>query len=197
MFEQVEVNSKRWFDPEPLLNEEFKDIKEFESLYQISNYGRVKSLERRTKHFNRFKVCDRYIPEKVLKCCYDKDKYLIVTLYKDKIRYWKRIHQIMGYTFLNNDGNFIVNHKDLNKQNPRIDNLELCTDYENRQHAKNNGAVRKGRKLVTYNNCESVVYNDIKDFAKKNNLSYGMATYYIYKKKIWNNYSFKFINGKN
>ena len=49
MYEQVKVNSERWFDLTPLLNEEFMDVVGFENLYQISNYGRVKSLERTTK----------------------------------------------------------------------------------------------------------------------------------------------------
>ena len=197
MFEQVEVNSERWFDLKPLKNEEWRDIKGFEKLYQISNYGRVKSLERTTKQFNRFKICNRYVPERILKCCYDKDKYLVVTLNKNKKGYWKRVHQLMGYTFLNNNGDFIINHKDLNKQNPRIDNLELCTDYENKQHAKNNGAVRKGRKLILYNDFEKKEYENVKDYAKKENISYAMANYYIYKKKKWKNYKFYFVNDNN
>ena len=44
MFEQIEPNSKRWFDLEDLKNEIWKDIDGFENLYQISNYGRLKSL---------------------------------------------------------------------------------------------------------------------------------------------------------
>ena len=46
MFENVKPNSQKWFNLEDLLNEEWKDIKDFEGLYQISNYGRVKSLEK-------------------------------------------------------------------------------------------------------------------------------------------------------
>lgn len=163
-YEKVEVNNERWFNLTPLLNEEFKDIKGFENLYQISNYGRVKSLERTVKQFNRFKICNRHIQERILKCSYDKDKYLIVSLHKDKVLFWKRVHQIMGYTFLGNDGTLVVNHKDLNKQNPRLDNLELCTEYENRQHAKNNGAVRKGKKIKDIK--AGFIYNDYKDMQK-------------------------------
>ena len=197
MFEQVEVNSERWFDLTPLLNEEFKNIKDFENLYQISNYGRVKSLKRYIEQFNGYKICKRYVPEKILKCSYDKDRYLIVTLNKNGNSYWKRIHQIIGYTFLNNNGKYIVNHKDLNKQNPRIDNLELCTDLENKHHAKLNGAVRKGRKLIIYKDNIEIEYQNVRDFSEKQNMSYGMASYYIYKKKIWNGYNFKFINDNN
>lgn len=180
-YEKVEVNSERWFDLTPLLNEEFKDISGFEGLYQISNYGRVKSLERTTKHFNRFKVCDRYISEKILKCSYDKDKYLIVTLNKNSKPYWRRIHQLMGYIFLGNDGSLIVNHKDLNKQNPRIDNLELCTEYENTQHAKLNGAVRKGRKIK--DTKTNIIYNDYKDMIKELNIKLSKYQNIMYGRK--------------
>lgn len=181
MFEKVEVNSERWFDLTLLLNEEFRDIGGFKGSYQISNYGRVKSLERTTKHFNRFKVCDRHIPEKILRCSYDKDKYLIVSLKREKKNYWRRVHQIMGYTFLENDGSLVVNHKDLNKQNPRLDNLELCTEYENRQHAKINGAVRKGRKII--DTKTNITYNDYKDMEDKLNISHTKYKSIMYGRK--------------
>lgn len=193
MFERIEVNSERWFDLTPLKNEIWIDIKNYEGLYQISNYGRVKSMERTVKQFNRFKECNKHVSERILKNCYDKDGYLVVGLYKEGSSKWLRVHQLMGYLFLKNDGSLIVNHKDLNKQNPRIDNLELCTDYENKQHAKRNGAVRKGRKLMAFNDNEEILFNDLKSFSIENGISYSMASYYVYKKKEWNGYNFKFL----
>ena len=197
MYEKIEVNSERWFNLELLPNEKFRDIKGFEGLYQISNYGRIKSLERYVKHFNGHKICDRYIKSIILKCFYDKDGYLIVNIHKEGKCYWKRVHQIMGIVFLNNDGSLVVNHKDLNKQNSRLDNLELCTAYENTLHAIKNGAVRKGRKLMVYNDDKKIIYNNLKTFAQKNNLNEGQARYYIYKKKKWGDFYFKFLNSDN
>lgn len=193
MFEQVEVNSERWFDLTPLLNEEFRDINDFENIYKISNYGRVKSLGRKVISWNGYQNCILAIKEKILKCSYDKDGYLIITLNKKGKGYWKRVHQMMGYVFLNNNGQYIINHKDLNKQNPRIDNLELCTNLENRQHAKINGAVRKGRKLIVYSENEKKEYQNVRDFCGKENINYDMARYYIYTKKEWNGYKFEFV----
>lgn len=180
-FEEVEVNSERWFNLKPLLNEEFRDITGFEGLYQISNYGRVKSLERIVKHFNRFKVCDRRIPKRILRCSYDKDKYLIIGLWKEGKNNWRRVHQIMGFVFLGNDGSLVVNHKDLNKQNPRLDNLELCTEYENRHHAKINGAVRKGRKIK--DTKTNIIYNDYKDMESKLNIKHSKYQSIMYYRK--------------
>lgn len=49
-FEKVEVNSERWLDLKGLLNEEWKDIKRYKGLYQVSNYGRIKSLGNKSNH---------------------------------------------------------------------------------------------------------------------------------------------------
>lgn len=192
MFEQVEANSERWLDLTSLKNEIWKDIEGYEGLYQISNYGRVKSLERRVKQFNRFKECNKKINERILKNSFDKDGYLVISLNKNGEKKWTRTHQLMGYSFLNNDGSLIVNHKDLNKQNPRIDNLELCTDYQNKQHAKENGAVRKGRKILDLKN--KIIYNDYKDMIEKLNISCNQYNYIMYEKK---EKQYIFINGKN
>lgn len=47
----IRPNSERWLDLQDLPNEEWKDIKDFEGLYQISNYGRVKRLEKIIKSY--------------------------------------------------------------------------------------------------------------------------------------------------
>lgn len=192
MFEHVVVNSERWFNLELLKNEEFRAANEFEGFYEISNYGRVKSLKRNVKQFNRFKICNRHIPERILKCSYDKDKYLIVNLNKNGTKNWRRIHQIMGYTFLNNNGSLVVNHKDLNKQNPRIDNLELCTDYENKQHAKINGATRKGRKII--DTKTGIIYKDYKDMKENLKINHSKFQSIMYGRK---EKRYAFIDDKN
>lgn len=198
MFEQVEPNSERWFNLTPLKNETFKPIKNYEKLYAISNYGRVKSLERDSYHWNRFQYCTIHIKEKILKLSYDKDKYFICTLNSNGKSKWCRLHRLVAETFLENKNNYeCINHKDGNKQNPRIDNLEWCTDYENKQHAKINGLVRKERKLILYNDLEEKEYNNVKEYAKKENISFDTANYYIYKKREWKGYKFRFVNDNN
>lgn len=191
MFEQVEVNNERWFDLADLKNEIWIDIKGYEGKYKISNYGRIKSLERKVKQFNRFKECNKHIKEKILKNSYDKDGYLVISLNKNGKAKWSRVHQIMGYSFLKNDGSLVVNHKDLNKRNPRIDNLELCTDYQNKQHAKKNGSVRKGRNILDLKN--KIIYDDYKDMMKKLNINYNQYNYIMYDKK---EKQYIFINDK-
>lgn len=44
MFEEVEINSEKWLNLKDLKNEIWEDVKDFENLYKISNYGRLKSI---------------------------------------------------------------------------------------------------------------------------------------------------------
>ncbi len=68
MFEEVEINSTRWFDLKDLFNEQWEHIKDYELLYDISNYGRVKSLEKKSIMNN------RTYHTKILKCHIDTKK---------------------------------------------------------------------------------------------------------------------------
>lgn len=115
--------------------EEWRDIKGYKSYYQVSNFGRVKSLDR--------VVLDRGIHRKfkgrVLK--FGKSAgYLNVSLsYKGKSRSVK-VHRLVLETFRPNTFNKSdCNHIDGNKQNNHIRNLEWSTRSENIQHAKNAG----------------------------------------------------------
>lgn len=62
----IEPNSERWLNTDDLPGEEWKDIKDFEGLYQISNYGRVKSLSRikTCKSYNQFTTFDTKVVTK-------------------------------------------------------------------------------------------------------------------------------------
>ena len=94
----------------------WKDILGYEGLYQVSNYGRVRSL--------------KYGKEKILKQQINTDGYLHIDLYKNKKRKNYNVHRLVTIAFLENPNNYPqVNHKDENKQNNHIDNLEWC-DYK-------------------------------------------------------------------
>lgn len=134
MFEEVEVNSTRWFNLKDLLHEEWRDIKGYEKLYLISNYGRVKSLEKVSK------INGRIYPTKILKCHIGTKKYLDVELCKNGTSKRHRIHRLVAECFIPNPENKPqINHEDCNKQNNRIDNLSWNTNSENQKHAFING----------------------------------------------------------
>ena len=104
----------------------FKDIKGYEGLYQISNLGNVKSLERLNDRGNKLK-------EKILKAGLTSG-YLLVTLSKNVKQKSYRVHQLVAITFLNHTPNWykiVVDHKNAIKTDNRLENLQLITFREN------------------------------------------------------------------
>lgn len=111
--------------------EQWKDIKGFEGLYQVSNEGRVKSLGN-----------DKSRKEKILKGRNNGKGYLVVCLWKDGKRVWKLIHRLVAETFLPNPNNYKeVNHKDECKTNNSVDNLEWCDRSYNINYGTRNQKV--------------------------------------------------------
>lgn len=114
--------------------EVWKDIAGYENLYQVSNIGRIKSLPRDTKNQYAFQ-------ERILKQSFDKYGYLVVGLSGKTYK----VHRLVAEAFLTKiKGKDIINHKDGNKTNNCINNLEWCTNQENIIHAYRTGlAVSK------------------------------------------------------
>jgi hypothetical protein len=103
----------------------WENIKNYENYYQISNLGRVKSLAR-------FDNMNRKISEKILNPRKDKKNYYGVALNKNGETKYFKIHRLVGIHFIDNPNNLPqINHKDENKQNNCVDNLEWCTNQYN------------------------------------------------------------------
>ena len=132
------------FGIEDLQGEIWKWIKGYENLYQISNYGRVKSFPRNGT--------GKEI--KILRPQITKFGYLKISLHKDNKSKFFQIHRLVAETFIQNIKNKPqVNHKDGNKFNNYVDNLEWSTIAENNQHAyasglKNSENNRRRSKLT-------------------------------------------------
>jgi len=114
-------------------NEIWKDIKGYEGLYQVSNIGRVKSLERTVPRKNGSKLP---IKERILKPKANRDGYLTVVLCKGSgKRKGFLVHRLVCEAFHKNPKNKpCVNHIDENKTNNTAGNLEWCTYSENNKH---------------------------------------------------------------
>ena len=113
--------------------EQWMPIKGFEGKYEISSYGRVKSV-RRIKHIPNGEM--RMSNERILKPWELKSGYLLTYLYKDSERFSPRIHRLVAEAFIPNPTHLPqVNHIDGDKTNNNISNLEWVSRSENCKHS--------------------------------------------------------------
>lgn len=120
------------------MKEVWKDIPNYEGIYQVSNLGRIKSL----RSYNSF-TKSYYFKEKILKGKIDKNGYVMVCLCNGKSKYI-RVHRLVAEAFIPNKNKFpIINHKDENKQNNNVNNLEWCSySYNNSYGTRNNKIIK-------------------------------------------------------
>ena len=98
----------------------WKDVEGYEGKYMVSNHGNIWSHNK----------------QKIMVPSFCKDKYLKVSLHKGGEQKTKQVHRIVAEAFLENkDNKPQVNHRDGNKENNRLDNLEWVTAKENCDHA--------------------------------------------------------------
>ena len=176
--------------------EEWKDIKGYEGIYQISNKGRVKSL-------NRIDSRGRKRNEKILSPTPINGGYLHLNLYKNGKKKPYLIHRLVAEAFLPNPDNLpVVNHKDENKLNNNVENLEWCSvEYNNKYGTRQERITKKlkGKKKahkkilcvetgeifigsqdvidkMIHNGTSSVIRNNLRGRTKK---AYGYTFKYI------------------
>ena len=128
--------------------EVWKDIEGYEGYYQISNMGRVKSLERTV--WNKGRGCYITVSEKIRKGRDNGYGYLYVGLSKDGKVKQCRINRLVSQAFIPNPNNLPeVNHKDENPKNNRVENLEWCDrSYNVNYGTRNKKAAEKTSKPV-------------------------------------------------
>jgi len=121
-----EINSERWLSLKDLDGEVWKTIPHLNYNYAISNYGRMKSLSHITRQKYRGRVTRT--KTKIVRLTVTPYGYLEFRPMVDGKLGNERIHRLVAMMFIPNPGNLpYVNHKDENKQNNTIENLEWCT----------------------------------------------------------------------
>lgn len=138
------------------MQEIWKDIKDYEGLYQVSNLGRIKSLGKTVK----YKDGRTYTyPEKILNQNLARG-YLYVNVRKmDHSKRYVAVHRLVAETFIPNLNNLPqVNHKDENKENNCVTNLEWC----DRIYNCNYGTLpqRVSERMRGNKNCVGRVYSE-------------------------------------
>lgn len=124
------------------MTERWRDIEGFEG-YQVSDHGRVMSLER-----PRIRMGKRHgtIGERVLKGTVNSVGYIVVNLRINGRTQMKTVHSLVAEAFIPNpEKKSTVNHIDGVKTHNHVDNLEWSTYSENNQHAWDIGLKRKGK----------------------------------------------------
>lgn len=144
---------------------EWRPVPGYEGLYEVSNDGMVKSLEKYTqgrKH--------RLLPERIMKQWRNQFVYFIVALTKDRKTSYKRVHRLVAQAFIPNiEGKPYINHIDGNPGNNNVDNLEWCTQSENVQHTYDTGLHKKTIGVLSKEDYEYIqrTYKPYKHSARK------------------------------
>lgn len=108
--------------------EVWKDVVGYEGIYQISNYGTLKSLDRLDRK-------GRITHGKIISTKKNNRQYIQVHLLKDGKEKMALLHRLVAQAFIPNPNNYAqVNHKDENKDNNNANNLEWCTNIYNRRY---------------------------------------------------------------
>lgn len=159
----------------------WKPIIGYEGLYEVSNFGRIKSLPRVWICGN--KKSKRSKPETISRIHHNKQKYLQVWLSKEGIAKIYRVHRLVAQAFIpNTENKETVNHINGIKDDNRIENLEWNTLRENQDHAtinnlrvfvngENHGASVLTEKNVLEIRAMSNFYTKM-DIARKFNVSH-------------------------
>jgi hypothetical protein len=153
--------------------EQWKDIVGYEGFYQVSDKGRVRSVDRVVTQQGRGKAFAGQRKGRILKQRAQNGGYMLVWLSKqDKKKKAVTVHRLVAQAFIDNPNNYgFVNHKDGHKNNNTVQNLEWCTKSQNTKHAYQNNLM-KAHNMVSIKCFETgEKFCSIKDAAYKHNIT--------------------------
>lgn len=172
------------------MDEIWKNVPGYEGLYMVSNLGRIKSCKRATTSG---KVLKLYTSTR--------NGYVYVSLCKDNKKKTKRVHILVMSAFCQRnkkdgyDRENTIDHKDGNKENNRLDNLEWCSQSENQKRAYILGINKKrGRKCIDLDTMQ--IFDSLIDAARSvgGNSSASVFKVCTGKRSNYKNHSFAFLD---
>ena len=147
------------------IEEEWRPIEGYDGAYEVSNYGNIRSLDR---YISGAFDSKRFIKGVEIKSCLTGNGYLGFNLVKDGKSKTSKVHRVVANAFIENEHNKPeVNHKDGNKHNNNVSNLEWVTVGENQSHAYKIGLRDgKGMKNPSAKLNDRTVLNILKALSK-------------------------------
>lgn len=171
------------------MKEIWKDIEDYKG-YQVSNLGRVRTFNKIT--YSKLHG-ERHWKDRILKEANDKkNKMLSVCLYKNGKQKRYLIHRLVAETFLGKQKNMTVNHKDGNRYNNKLDNLEWLSLKDNIKHAWENNLIKTNKyvKIINKNNNYDKTFRSMSEASKAIGKNHGYISSKI-KRKIYEDKNFK------
>ena len=146
------------------MKEYWRDIDGYKGLYQVSNTGKVRSLDRPVKARG---GSLRIFPGKELTLTQNVNGYLTVSLYKEGEQKTFLVHRLVASAFVSNDNPKVkkdINHIDFDKTNNNSGNLEWCTKQYNIEY----GGIRKPGPIPKKVRCinNGMIFDSINDAAQ-------------------------------
>ena len=174
--------------------EKWIDIPNYEGLYKISNFGKVKSLEKSRMNGKNLKIL-RIYPEKNLKTRISNTGYELVTLSKNGKLKTFSVHRLIALSFLTNIDKKVVNHIDSNKLNNNLLNLEIISNLENNCHFSKTKKYKTSKFIgVTFCNKTKKWKSQISFNGKKIGLGYFLKEEEAYEKRKKFEFENKIVN---
>jgi oligoribonuclease NrnB/cAMP/cGMP phosphodiesterase (DHH superfamily) len=155
--------------------QQWKHVVGYEGLYEVSDQGNVRSLDRIIIEKNTGKK--RYLKGKDLSIANSKRGYRVVVLCKEGVEKMKNVHQLVCEAFAPNPENKpCINHKDLNRLNNHLENLEWCTYEENNLHSIKFGSRGKAVLQLDDNGILENRFESIREAEEKTGIQHSNIT---------------------
>ena len=170
--------SERWLQLKDLDGEIWKDVVGYENLYEVSNFGRIRTNKNKITHTEMHG--DRHWKQRILKQkfqqrCRSNEFDARVILWKDGKEKTFLVSRLVAISFLDNPNSLPqINHIDGNPTNNKVENLEWCTAKHNVNHMFENKLNKSGKKILLMNKKTDEIFiftsmSKASLFMKKNN----------------------------
>lgn len=159
--------SERWLQLEDLDSEVWRDVVGYENLYEVSNYGRVRTNKYKTTSSARFSERhwkQRIIKQKFQQRCRSEKYDARVILWKDGKEKTHLVSRLVAIAFIDNPYNLPqINHIDGEPTNNNVKNLEWCDSKYNNEHARDNNLNNTSIKvkLINKNTNEEIIFDSM------------------------------------